>query len=159
MRTGSMLPTVAALTFTITACQPRAASFSEENIAAVRATNEAFFRHILSGDWTAASALHTEDAVWMPPNKPSVQSRAAILAYMEAYPPVTDFRNRAAPMVDGSGDLAVVRSPCSITFSPPEAEPITDICKYVFVLRKQSVGAWLFTVQMWSSDLPFPEGE
>lgn len=49
------------------------AALSDEDVARIKASTEAFVQAVRSEDWTAVAALYNEDAVLMPPNQPIVQ--------------------------------------------------------------------------------------
>ncbi len=157
MKSRSLLPAVAALALTITACQGEAGPLSNDDVAAIRATTDPFAQAVLSDDWAAWAAGFTEDAVFMPPNQPLVQGRAALQAWGEAYPTTTQFTITQVE-IDGGGDLAVVRGAFSITVVPEGAlEPITDTGKYLELRRQQPDGSWLIAAGIYNSDLPLPE--
>jgi len=161
MSTRSVLLAALALALASAACQPpaqEAGPLSEEDVAAIRAAAQSYTEAMLTGDWAAAVAVFTEDAVRMPPNAPAIQGHEAIRAGFEAEPVTyTDFTNTPTE-IDGRGDLAYARGPYSLTFTLEGiAEPITDRGKYVAIFRKQADGSWLAAVDTWNSDLPLPE--
>jgi uncharacterized protein (TIGR02246 family) len=160
MSTRSVLLAALALALASVACQPPAqetAGRSEEDVTAIRASTESFAEAIRAGDWAGVAALYTEDAVFMPPNEPAVQGRAAIEAWMGAFPPLTEF-SPAVVDIDGRGDLAYVRGTISMTIVPEGTpEPIRETAKYVEIRRRQPDGTWLIAVDIFNSDLPLPE--
>jgi uncharacterized protein (TIGR02246 family) len=160
MSTRTTLLAVLVLAVASTACQPAAQQvgpLSDEDVAAIRASTESFAEAIRASDWAGVSALYTEDAVFMPPNEPAVQGRAAIEAWMEAFPPITGFSPETVE-IDGHGDLAYVRGTLSMTVMPEGApEPIQETAKYIEIRRKQPDGSWLIAVDIFNSDLPLPE--
>ena len=92
----------------------------------------------------------------MPPNQPMVQGSEAILAWMEAFPPLTEF-DLIAVEIDGYGDLAYVRGTGTMTMTPEGApEPIKDTVKFIEIRRKQDDGSWLIAIDIFNSDLPLP---
>ena len=132
-------------------------ALSDEDVAAIEASVQAYNQAVRSGDWAAVAALYTEDAILMPPNQPIVQGREAILTWMEAFPPLTEF-NLVTTEIDGCGDIAFVRGTLSMTMSPEGApEPIQDTGKYIEIRRRQEDGSWLISVDTFNSDLPLPE--
>jgi len=138
-------------------CQREAGPLSDDDVAAIKASTEAFIQAVRFEDWAALAALYTEDAVFMPPNQPMVQGQAAIQTWMEEFPAVTKY-NLTAVEIDGQGDLAFVRGTYSMTIAPEGApEPIQDTGKYVEIRRKQQDGSWLMAVDIFNSDLPLPE--
>jgi uncharacterized protein (TIGR02246 family) len=161
MSTRSVLLAALALALASTACQPpaqEAAGLSEEDVATIAASPDAFAEAMLAGDWAAVAALYTEDAVFMHPNRPAVEGRAAIQARMEQLRPFEQFEATIVE-IDGRGDLAFVRATYSETYTVEGTpEPIHDTGKYVEIWRKQPDGSWLIAVEIWNSDLPLPEG-
>ena len=127
-------------------------------MAAIEALAESYRQALLAGDWDAALAVFTDDAVRMPPNAPAIQGHEAIRARFEAEPVTyTDVTNTPTE-IDGRGDLAYARGAYSITFTlEGMAEPITDSGKYLVIFRKQADGSWLAAVDTWNHDQPLPE--
>jgi ketosteroid isomerase-like protein len=102
------------------------------------------------------AALFLDDAVVNPPNEPAVKGRAAIRAWLEKFPPITEFKLNNEK-VEGRKDLAYVLGTYTMTIVPPGAPgPVKDSGKFVTVLRRQPDGGWLAAVDMFSSDLPGP---
>ena len=137
----------------LAACQPSGpAALSEEDITAIEATSQAFLKAARASDWAAAAATYTDDAVLMPPNGPPVEGRANIQAWMESFPPFSDI-DLSIVEIDGLGDLAYVRGTYKMTITPEGQDPIVDSGKFLEIRRKQADGSWLFTRDMFSSDL------
>jgi uncharacterized protein (TIGR02246 family) len=108
----------------------------------------------LAKDFATWAALFLDDAVVNPPNEPAVKGRTAIRAWLEKFPPMTEFKLNNV-MVEGREDLAYVLGTYTMTIAPPGAPgPVKDSGKFVTVLRKQADGQWLVAVDMFSSDLP-----
>ncbi len=160
MSTRTTLLATLALGLASAACEPPAqevAGLSAEDMAAIRADTEAFAQAVLDRDWAAATALFSDDAVLMPPNGPAVEGRAAIQAWFESFPTVTEFANPPVK-IDGRDDLVFVRGRYELTVMPEGAtEPLKDTGKYVDVRRKQPDGTWLVVIDIWNSDLPLPQ--
>ncbi len=160
MTTRCMLFAALALGLTSTACQPlaqQAGQLSDEDIAAIRAVNQAFIQANLDGDWAAAAALHTEDAVRMPPNTTAYRGRAAIEARLAEVGTITAFTATSVE-TDGRDGLAYDWVSYSITFlGEGMTEPITNIGKGLVVMQKQADGSWQAHRVIWNSDLPLPE--
>jgi uncharacterized protein (TIGR02246 family) len=128
-----------------------------EDVAANRAVSDAFNQGARSGDRAAVAALYTEDAIIMPANQPLIKGREAIQAWHEASPAIEDF-NLTIEDVFGRGDIAVVRGTYSMTIALEGApEPIEDTGKYIEIRRKQEDGSWLIAIDIFNSDMPFPE--
>lgn len=148
-----------ALALASTACQPPvqgARGLSEEDVAAIRRITDSYTQAALAGDWAAVAGFYAGDALFMPANESAVEGRAAIQAWYEALPTMTEFAVRPVE-IDGRGDLAYVRGAHSITLTPEGVpESIQDTGKYISNLRKQPDGSWLAVVGITNSDLPLP---
>ncbi len=160
MKTHLMLPAVAVLALTIMGCQalpPEVGQLSDEDVAAIRGSSDTYAQLTLAGDFAGLAAMFTEDAVRMPPNAPAHEGRTAIQAFMEAYPPITEFESTTTE-VGGAGDVAFARGTYSLMATPEGApEPVSDRGKWVSIFRRQADGTWLITANVWNSDLPLPE--
>jgi ketosteroid isomerase-like protein len=160
MSTRSATLAALALALSATACQPatqEAAALSDEDVAAIRAVMAAGAEAEEAGDWAALVALGTEDFVWMPPNDPIVEGRAAIVAYAEETGLQIQESTVSADEINGRGDLAYFRGTYRLTLSFGDAEPFTDVGKWVAILRKQPDGSWLYSAWIWNSDLPLED--
>jgi len=132
------------------------AGLTDEDVAAIKASTEENVQAVRSKDWAALAALYTDDAVVMPPNESIIRGRAAIQAWAETYPWVTEF-NLTIEEIDGFGNLAYVRNASSTTMEPEGApEPIRSTGKGIEIRRKQQDGSWLIAIDIWNSDLPPP---
>ncbi len=134
-------------------------ALSDEDVAAIKAATEEYIQAWRSADWVTLAALHTEDAIVMPPNESMVQGRDEIQALNEASPAPIE-ANLTIVEIDGRGDLAYARGTYSVTMQPEGVpEPIQDTGKYLEIRRKQEDGSWLITIDIWNSDLPLPPSE
>jgi ketosteroid isomerase-like protein len=158
MTKRSVLAVLTAVAMMGTACQlptQEATGLSEADLTAINELVRRWAELENAGDWEAVVALHTEDAVWMPPNEKIVEGRAA----MQAWAANAEFNvlELSAPTaeIDGRDGLAYVRASYDMTFQIAGLdEPIKDIGKWVALLRKQPDGVWKVTVNIWNSDLP-----
>jgi hypothetical protein len=63
----------------LVSCAPQGPqSLSDADVAAIRASVEAWEEAFNAHDWAAVAAFYTEDAVMMAPNTPAVKGRAAV---------------------------------------------------------------------------------
>lgn len=134
----------------LAACQP-AGPLPQADIAAIQATSDSFAAYLKAGNHEALAALYTEDAVLMPPNERAVTGRAAIRAWMEAFPPPTEF-SLAHDAVEGRGDLAYVRGRYQMKLGI-EGSPV-DSGKYIEIRKKGADGMWRLSVDIFNSNLP-----
>ncbi len=163
MNARTTLFTVPALAFALasTACQApaqEAGPLSDEDVAAIRAAAQSYAEAQLANDYAAVASHYTEDAVFMSPNTPLVEGRAAIQAALEgSRGTVTEYSNTPVE-IEGRGDLAYARGIFTMASAiEGMPEPVRDTAKYLVILRKQPDGAWLITLVCWNSDLPLPE--
>ena len=89
----------------ILACQSAPAPLAEAAVTAIRAATARFVENGLARRDSANAADYSEDGVFMPPNQPAVEGRAAIRAWFAAFPPMSAF-NLTVVEVKGRGDLA-----------------------------------------------------
>ena len=133
------------------ACQPKPATFSTQDEAAVRALADSAVRHQLAGDWPAFAALYSEDGVLHPPNAPVVQGRPALIAWGKSLPPVEKaaFTN---VQVWGEGNLSYGTSGYAVSLKglPP------DTGKQLWVSRRGPGRKWEVVTVSFNSDLPMP---
>ena len=92
----------------------------------------------------------------MPPNAARVDGRAAIQAWGEAFPTITDL-SFSDVQIEGRGDLAFGTSAYSMTIAPEGMPEIPDTGKQLVIFQKQPDGSWLVSTGMFNSDLPLPE--
>ena len=130
------------------------AGLTPADVAAIRESTNAFTKAALARDFATVAGLYTEDAVVNPPMEPAVKGQAAIRAWLEKFPPLTEFKPTIVK-VEGRGDLAYVLGNLSMTMLPPGAPaPVKDVGKYVEIRRRQADGKWLIAVDIFNSDLP-----
>jgi uncharacterized protein (TIGR02246 family) len=129
---------------------------SEADIKKIDDVTQTAVNAALAGDFATWASLFLDDAVVNPPNEPAVKGRAAIRAWLEKFPPITEFKLNNEK-VEGREDLAYLRGTYTMTITPSGAPgPVKDAGKFVTVLRRQRDGSWLCAVDMFSSDLPAP---
>ncbi|UCC84451.1 MAG: DUF4440 domain-containing protein [Gemmatimonadota bacterium] len=164
MGTRSVLMLAAlALAVVSTACQPPAqevAELTDEDVAALKDLAETQAVLLMAKDWAGYAANFTEDAVWMQPNEPLRQGRAAIEEWATAaWGPLTMIDVRHIVLaVDGRADLAYVRGSYSATVELPGGpQPLTDVGKFLVITRKQPDGRWLGSILIANADEPPPQ--
>jgi ketosteroid isomerase-like protein len=108
---------------------------------AIRQAEENDMKLMNAKDWKGDSALYTEDAIQLPPNQAAVQGKAAIQAWMAAFPPFSNFQEQSLE-IEGQGDLAFDRGTYSMTVTPAGAAPIEDRGKHLIIWRKQETRAY-----------------
>ena len=129
-------------------------SLSEADIGKIDDITQTAVNAALARDFATWAALFLDDAVIYPPNEPAVKGRAAIRAWLEKFPPITEFKLNNEK-VEGRENLAYVLGTYTMTITPAGAPgPVKDSGKFVTIVRRQGDGRWLGAVDMFSSDLP-----
>ena len=145
-----------ALSCAVLACQPAPAKISAADIAALRAAVDTFVANALARRDSVQAEGFAANGVMMPPNGPAVEGRAALRAWMTAYPQMSDFKADVVE-IDGIGDLAYVRGTYVVTLAAVGRTPaMTDHGKWLEIARRQSNGRWLLTYDIFNSDVPLP---
>jgi uncharacterized protein (TIGR02246 family) len=153
MSTLRVAPLAVCLGFLAVPCSAQSA-LTPADVAAIRDSTNVFAKAALAKDFATVAGLYTEDAVVNPPMAPAVKGRAAIRAWLEKFPPLTEFKPSIVK-VEGRGDLAYVLGNMSMTMTPAGAPaPVKDSGKYVEIRRKQADGKWLIAVDIFNSDAP-----
>jgi ketosteroid isomerase-like protein len=133
----------------------RSGSLSEHDVAAIRATLESMVAAELAGDWAAAAEMCTEDHVAMPSNRPTLVGRQAWLEWVSSFDIQFEDMRAAAVEIDGRADLAYLRGTYSEAFTPEgSAESVQRTGKFLWILRKESDGAWRVAVAIGNPDAP-----
>jgi uncharacterized protein (TIGR02246 family) len=134
--------------------QAQTPGLSPGDVKKINESTQTAVKAALAKDFAAWAALFAEDAVLNPPNQPAVKGRAAIQAWLERFPPMTDFKLENVK-IEGRDDLAYVLGTYTLTIVPPGAPgAVKDAGKFVEVRRRHADGRWLVAVDMFSSDLP-----
>ena len=133
------------------------AGLSPQDVAAIKGAQQKFDQMLLAGDWAGVAAVHTPDAVRMPPNAPDVRGWAAIEAEMAAFgKPVAV--TTTTTEIDGRGDLGYELVNYSITLpAQGAAKPTTITGCGLVIMRRQPDGSWLGSRVIWNSDQPLPK--
>jgi len=131
---------------------PQTTSLLSEDFAAIEAQTKNYFEAVQAGDWAGVMAIYAEDAVLMPPNSPTIEGRANVQAFFDAFPPLSNFSMKIVE-IEGQGDIAYVRGTYTMTLTPEGGEAITDFGKYIEIRKKQLDGSWLLTHDMFNSDI------
>jgi uncharacterized protein (TIGR02246 family) len=139
------------------ACQPvaqEAGALSDADVAAIQAVVDALIEADLAGDWDAVAALFADDAVFMMPDRPALEGKAAWRAMVDEMQPTIHAVTVDVAEMEGRGDLAYIRGTYSETLSFGENEPFDLEGKFVWILEKQSDGSWLVSVGISNSNQP-----
>lgn len=144
---------VAGLIVLCAACKVAPPDLSEADRTAIRAATDSFVANQRARRDSATAEMYAEGASLMPPNAGIVEGRAAIRAWLAAFPPMAGFT--LTPIeIDGRGDLAYVRGTYSFTLVGPDGHQLSeDRGKFVEVRRREN-GKWLVVIDIFNSDLP-----
>ena len=158
--------TVVLTAFLVTAtagCSERASygvpcTLPDEDVAAIRAMEDAHQREVLAADWETMNTSYAQDVVVMFPNAPDIQGRDALRSLQETFPPIAEYELRFEE-VDGCGDLAYVKGVYSMALrAEGDAEPVTDSGRWMWILRK-TTGSWVVTRDISNSDRPLADSD
>jgi ketosteroid isomerase-like protein len=128
-------------------------ALSEADLAAIRDVIEQDAAAVRRSDWDAAARMFTTDAIRFPPHRAPIRGRAAMLAWLETFPPIQEFDITADEIV-GCDNVAFVRGRYTLAVAAsPGSAPMTDRGNYMGLLRKQPDGSWLWTTDMIASEL------
>src|SRR5260370_36908282 len=113
----------------VLACQPQAEPLLNTDKTAMRAVTDSFTAYVVTHRDSMAAAQYAGSATLMPPNHGVVQGRAAIRAFIAAFPSLSHVP--ASPLeIAGRADLLYVRGTDQMTFaSPPRRPAIEDHAK------------------------------
>jgi ketosteroid isomerase-like protein len=151
-----MRPIVGCLILVLAGCKVAPPPLAEADKTAIRAATDSFVASMKVRRDSATAAHYAENATFMPPNGGIVEGRAAIRAWFEAFPPMSEFTLTPVE-IDGRGDLAYERGTYALTIAAAQGKPATpDHGKYLVIKRRQLDGKWLVVVDIFNSDLPVP---
>ena len=138
-------------------CQRKSVNggLSAADIAAIRATSERWQTAVRAGDWEAAAAAFTEDAILRFPDA-AYEGRAAILKYFQAQQPWGTNRTLHIDEIQGRGDMAFVAGHSTVT--PEGGGAPVVVGRYLDIRLRQADGTWLFYRDM-VSPVPQPKAE
>ena len=144
----------------VTACTPAAApppaDLSDADRAAIEkvADDAVAIMNSPTPDLEAyTTTYYAPDAVVMPPNGPVVTGGAAITAFLESFPPISNFQFSLVH-VEGTPDMAWVQGTYGMTTTPEGSTPVNDTGKYIEIWKKQADGTWKVVRDIFNSDLP-----
>ena len=125
------------------------------DVEAIRTASRQYTQLAIDTAWVQWVGMFTEDAVFLPPNAPAQEGRAAIGAWVRTFPPLKDLRIQPTEVV-GRGDLAFARGRYSFTVAVPQQPEQPDSGKYIEIWRKQPDGSWRLFRDIFNSDIPLP---
>ncbi len=145
---------VALLVFATGGCAPTADVEADE--AAIRsALDVGMLGAAKEKNVEGVLGYYTDDASLLPPEAPIASGKEAVRAVwtqLLANPDVSWQTTRVE--VSRAGDLAYATGTYEITVDASEDNPVSEIGKWVVVLKKQSDGTWKQVVDIFNSDQP-----
>jgi ketosteroid isomerase-like protein len=128
---------------------------SVENPITIR--RQAFIDALKAGDMVRIGELLADDAVFMPPNEPTLYGKPEVMAWHEEYR--HHFRVAAFSVPDNEvaidGDWAVETSSYMIAIIPaPDGSRIRDDGRIVAIWTRDPDGSWKIWQQLWNSIKP-----
>lgn len=120
--------------------------------ALAREIGEAFS----SGEVDRFLRLLTEDAVWMPPDRPALNGKEAIAEWYRQGQRALDQKLAFAPVdLQIHGDWAILQTTVTGTVAPRAGGTVVHVNnKAFFVLKRQPNGGWLFWRDIWNRNEP-----
>ena len=116
-----------------------------------------FTKAFAAGDAAAVAAFYTKDGKILPPNMPMITGPQEIQGFFKG---ARDMGMRGITLdaleVEISGDLAYEVGKYSIDMELEGGQTMTDVGKYLMVLKRQADGSWMMSADMFSSDAPAP---
>lgn len=137
----------------LVACAEREEGLSPADVDAIHALGQQFTEAIVQGNVDQVLAQRTADAVWMPPNGPSIEGPDAIRRQMASGGPVAVRFTLTSHRTEGTDDLAYDRGAYEWV-GVLGTDTLTERGKYLQILRRQADGSWRIAVDIWSSDEP-----
>ena len=145
---------VPGLILVLAACRVAPPDLTDGDKTTIRAALDTFVANVRARRDSANALLYTEDGSFMPPNTGIVEGRAAIRAWIAAFPPTSDF-SLTPSEIDGRGDLAYVRGTYAFKIVGPDGHQVgEDHGKFLEIRRKQPDGEWLIAADIFNSDVP-----
>ena len=109
---------------------------------------------VQSHDAGMAASAYADDAVVLPPTGETIRGKAAIEAFWkQQFTPGFNAVDGGSNGLSTSGDLGYEWG--SATFEVPSgAQTVTDVTKYVNVLKRDASGTWKIAMTIWTSSRP-----
>ncbi len=125
---------------------------SPNDLTAVRKVTKGIIDADNTGDLAAVAILYAEDAIWLPPSGPLVESKKVILArYQTSFAQFKLEYTMRSEETQVFGDWAFDRGFTEGRIIPKDGgAPRHTHDKYIMILHKGSDGGWRISRLMWS---------
>ena len=119
----------------------------------IRGLTQDFATAFNTANYDQAAALFASDAYFLPLHREAVQGQKPIELMLRAYGEAGYQNLRLETIrVDHSGDMVVEVGRYTVAIQQANGTTVADRGKFVQTWRR--LGAWLMTVDCWSSELP-----
>lgn len=132
------------------------AGLPEADARAIRELTKRYVEAALAGNWDAWASQLTADAVFLQPNGPAVEGRAAIRAWVVAFAGMASF-TVTPEEIKGSDGLAWARGTYAFSMGPTARSQGSDNGKWLNTYEKQTDGSWRIKCHMWNSSQPLTQ--
>lgn len=139
----------------LASCAPAAAHLSDADKAKIQASIDSYIATTLAADWDGFAATLADDAVMLPPNGAPLVGKAASVAFVKAYPKITQFTG-PTDEISGSGGVAWARGSFKLTATLPNGQAMADSGHYMTTFVRMPDGNWKQSRIIWHSDAPLP---
>lgn len=137
-------------------CQTRPAGISDADAAAIREITSRYNTTALAADWDGWANQLTEDAVFLQPNGPALQGRAAIRQWATGFTGMASFTSPVLE-VGGAGPVAYARGTYAFAMGPTAQLQISDSGNWLTVYERQADGTWRIKRNIWNSSQPIAQ--
>jgi uncharacterized protein (TIGR02246 family) len=129
-----------------------------DDVSAARAVSKAIIAADNAGDLAAVSDLYEDDAVWLPPNGPTVEGKTSILGrYKTSFDQVNLQYSEESVETQMGGDWAFERGFVRGTATPKDGSaPRKTFDKYIMILHRGTDRRWRIARLMWNPAASMP---
>jgi ketosteroid isomerase-like protein len=124
-----------------------------DDLAALHELKEEWAEACLRADWEGLGGLLTDNVVFLPPDRPMVEGREGVKAWLREFPPISAFATTVVE-ADGRVDFAWARGTFTMTVEPTPGQRVTMRGKWSATYLKQDDGRWLCASDTWNVDGP-----
>ncbi len=124
---------------------------TENTTESLRTFTKEWARLSIAGNLDGILSMITDDVVFLPPGQPLVEGKKAVLAWLNAFPPIKAFEPRVVE-AESSADFAWARIAFEMKVESCPGKLTTLIGKGTCTYRKQTDGTWLIASDVWNFD-------
>jgi SnoaL-like domain len=112
-----------------------AKSLSQADIKKIDDVTQTAVHAALARDFATWASLFLDDAVIYPPNEPAVKGRAAIRAWLEKFPPITEFKLNNEKVEGREGRPVQSRTPANLSQSYVDSQMAGGLLPWICSAR------------------------